>query len=150
MTYATDPDVVSMLGTIGNRLPSWVTVATFRDLANAELVDRLAAVYPHGIPTFTGTGLEAVRWAEAKLAAAEILDAVRVNLPDLGDAPDRLRASVDRTLDGGIVGYPPGSTDVEGGTPGEIASPTPRVSSYTPLSAFPDPYDAARGVSRFE
>lgn len=148
MTYSADTDVVDQLGTLGTRLPGWVVVSTFRNIAHATITDRLGREYPDGIPLFSGASADVVRYAEAKLAAAEILEAIRVNLPDLGDAPDRLRASVEETLTGGIVGYPPGSAavDVDGdpGTPGVAAVAGPRVSSFTPLSAFPDPYAPAR------
>lgn len=151
MTYSLDGDVTNALGTIGNRLPSWVTVETFRNMANAEILDRLARVYPDGIPTFEGPALEVVKYAEAKLAAAEILEAIRVNLPDLGDAPDRLRTSAYDAIGDGVVGYPPGSADTGStSTPGQTSTPGPRVSSFTPLSAFPDPYGLGRTGARFE
>lgn len=149
--YADVPDVRNVLGTIATRLPAWLDddkIGEFLSIAHAEILSRLWEVYPATIPTFTGPGADVLRYAEAKLAGAEILEALRVNLPDLGEAPDRLRESVERTLAGGVVGYPPGSVDVDDDgdpdTPGVSSTPGPRVSSFTPLSAFPDPYAAAR------
>lgn len=151
-TYATATDARNALGTLRDRLPSWVEVEAFVVMAHATVVDRLARPYPNGIPTFDGVGLHAVRYAEAKIAAAEILEAIRVNLPDLGDAPERMRAAAYETLDDGVVGFPPGSSDDPGTpTPGASTStPGPRVSSFTQLSAFPDPYGEARSDARFE
>jgi len=152
--YATDADVRNVLGQVGNRLPSWVVVSKYVAIAHATVVDRLAKVYPDGIPPFAGDAVDVVAFAEAKLAAAEILEAIRVNLPDLGDAPDRLRASAFSSMDDGVVGYPIGSVDVPGDgttTPGTVSSPGPRLSSFTPLSAFPDPYEPARDpAARFQ
>lgn len=145
MSYSTDDEVRNRLGPIGNRLPTWISLPAFRSTAYADVVDRLARVYPDGIPTFTGAGLTLVASAEAKLATAEILEALRVNLPDLGDAPDRLKSSAYAALDDGVVGYPVGSVDAGSpSTPGAVASPAPRVSSFTPLSAVEDPYAEAR------
>lgn len=145
--FAADQDVRNVLGTVGNRLPAWIVIARYLSIAHATVVDRLARAYPNGIPTFEGDAADVVSFAEAKLAAAEILEAIRVNLPDLGDAPDRLRDSAFSSIDDGVVGYPIGSSDVPGGDPAAPAAtstPGPRVSSFTPLSAFPDPYEPAR------
>lgn len=144
MSYSTDDQVRNRLGPIGNRLPTWVDLPEFRATAYADVVDRLARVYPDRIPTFEGAGLTLVASAEAKLATAEILEALRVNLPDLGDAPERLKVSAYAALDDGVVGYPAGSSDAGGSTPGQVANPGPRVSSFTPLSAVADPYAEAR------
>jgi len=154
-TYATDPDVLNFLGQIRNRLPEWIGTAELRapflEIAHSEVVDSLAAAYPQGVPSFTGAGRDVVRYAEAKLAAAQILDAVRVNLStDQLDAPDRLRSSAFLSLEGGVAGYLPDTeqtpTPGGGGTGGGTTTtgPRPRVSSYTSLSAFPDPYEGVR------
>lgn len=143
--YTTVPDVVLVLGKIGPRLPAEIDVAAFVDMAHADVVDRLADVYTHGIPAFDGDGLQAVRWAEAKLAAAEILGIVRNMVNDVGDAPALLRAEVERTLAGGIVGYPPGSYTNDPNVPGVPVTTRPQVSSATPTSMFPDPYEDRRG-----
>lgn len=149
--YSTDDDVRNSLGNVRDRLPTWVSIPTFRATAHATILDRLSRVYPDGIPTFGGAAGEVVRYAEAKLAAAEILEAIRVNLPDLGDAPDRLREDAFRAVDDGVVGYPAGSTDTGSpSSPGQTSTPGPRVSSFTPLSAFPDPYGLGREGARFE
>jgi hypothetical protein len=144
--YASDQDVADVLGTIASRLPTWVSVPRFRASAHALVVDRLAKVYPDAIPAFDGNGLGVVTLAEAKVAAAEILDAIRVNLPDLGEAPAELRKSAWESLDDGVVGYPIGSggDSGSGGTGPTTTVAGPRVSSYTPASAFPDPYEAHR------
>jgi hypothetical protein len=146
--YSTDDDVTNVLGNIGNRLPEWVTVADWRTLAHAEAVDMLAKVYPRGIPAFAGDGLVVVRYAEAKLAAAAILEAIRVNLPDLGDAPDQLREDAVRILSDGVIGYPADSELVDDDdnpeTPSVPVQQAPVMSSFTPLSAFPDPYEVGR------
>lgn len=150
--YASTGDVETALGNLKGRLPASLSpIPTWLSLAHAEVIDLLSAVYPNGIPEFAdgSDGVEAVRWAEAKIAASEILEAVRINLSDLGDAPQRLRDSAVRTLVDGVVGYPPGSTTIDDpDNPGTSVpvSARPRVSSYTPASAFPDPYDALRGL----
>lgn len=146
-TYAADQDVTDVLGVLAGRLPAFVSIPRSINVAHATVLDVLAQVYPTSIPTFTGDGLDVVRYAEAKLAAAEILEQIRINLPDLGDAPDRLVKSAMSALVDGVVGYPIGSVDSEtpGGGGGTTTTvPGPRMSSFTPVSAFPDPYDAAR------
>lgn len=141
--YATEGDVVTILGPIGNRLPSWVDVVEFLGMAHAQMIDELAKVYPEEIPTFASNGLAAVRWAEAKLAAAEILDAIRVNLgDDESTTAAELRASAVATVSDGVAGYRYGTVAIEGTE--ETATARPLVSSETSLSAFPDPYEAAR------
>lgn len=143
--FSSDDDVRLLLGPIGNKLPAWVIVADFRGMAHAEVVDKLGEVYPSGIPAFDGNAATVVRWAEAKIAAAEILDSIRVNLTeDQAAAADGLREAADRVLANGVVGYPVGATPDDGSTPGRVTVPGPRVSSFTPLSAFPDPYAEAR------
>lgn len=149
--YADEQDVRNALGTLAARLPSFVSLASNLSVAHAQVVDRLGQVYPNGIPTWAGDALDVVRFVEAKIAAAETLEQIRMNLPDLGDQPDRLRASAWASIDDGVVGYPPGSSDAGsgGGTP-STSVPGPRMSSFTPLSAFSDPYAAARDTSRFQ
>lgn len=151
--YAAEADVRNVLGPLGTptRLPSWISLADVLALAHAQVVDRLGFVYPNGLPTFSDDAVDVVRYAEAKVAAAEVLERLRVNLPDLGDQPDRLLKSAWASLDDGVVGYPPGSSDTGGTTPGTTSStPGPRSTSFTPLSAFDDPYAAARTSARFE
>jgi hypothetical protein len=145
-TYCTDEDVQQILGTLKNKLPSFVDLDKSRQMAHAELVDRLSLMYPK-MPIWAGAGLEALRWAEAKLTGADILDSIRINIDTVGDAPERLRAAVERTLEGGIVGYPPGSETVDDGDGNPVAVVrSPLVSSYTPVSAFPDPYADVRDM----
>lgn len=146
VTYCTDEDVDQILGMLKNKLPSFVDRDKARQMAHAELVDRLGMMYPK-LPLWAGAGLEAVRWAEAKLAGADILDSIRINLDTVGDAPERLRAAVERTLANGIVGYPPGSETVDDGDGNPVpVVRSPLVSSYTPVSAFPDPYADVRDM----
>ena len=149
--YASTGDVETVLGNLKGRLPANLSpLADFLAMAHAETMDVLTRVYPAEVPAFAGDGLTAVRWAEAKIAAAEVLEAVRVNLPDLGDQPDRLRASAMRTLVDGVIGYPAGGivvdTDGAGGSVTGIVGPQPRVSSFTPASAWPDPYAPLRDL----
>lgn len=146
MTFSTDTDVRNQLGAVASRLPTWVDLEANRAIANADVLDRLSRVYPNGIPAFTGPGADVVKFAEARLAAAETLEQIRVSLPDLGDTPDRLRTAAYDSLADGVVGYPPGSEtipdDPETGSTA-TTTPGPRVSSFTPLSVFPDPYAAS-------
>lgn len=154
MTYSTDDDVRNVLGSLRDRLPTWVDLPAFREVAYATTLEKLGQAYPAGIPTFDGAAADVVRFAEAKYAAAEILDALRVNLPaDSQDQPDRLRASADEALAGGVVGYLPAPADQLPPSPAEDppVSRMPVASSWTPFSAFPDPYAPARGLGgRFE
>lgn len=146
-TYCTDEDVKNVLGQLRNKLPSFVDLDLSRQMANAELRDRLAGYYPNALPAWAGAGFEIVRWCEAWLTAADVLDSIRINLDTVGDAPERLREKVARALDGGIVGYPPGSTTVDDGdgNPQAVVR-SPLVSSFTPVSAFPDPYADVRDI----
>jgi hypothetical protein len=153
--YANETQVTNLLGTLGNRLPAWVSIPSYLAIAHATVLDELANVYPGGIPVFEGPALDVVSWAEAKLATAEILDAIRVNLPtDAHDAADTLRASALAALSDGVVGYPAGSldgvdVDTDPSTPGVVTTVGPRVSSFTSLSAFPDPYADARTINPY-
>lgn len=147
--YASDDDVRHLLGTLRTRLPDWVVISEYLEVAHGLAVGVLAKVYPGGVPDFTGDAATVVRWAEAKIAAGEILSAIRVNLdPEAREVPDQMRAEAYETLGGPIVGFPVGGEEVDDDgdpdTPGIIVNPSPRVSSFTPMSAFPDPYDAAR------
>lgn len=145
--YSSDADVRLALGKFGNRLPTEVDVAAHGSMAHADVVDALSAAYPSGIPSFGGVGLEVVRWAEAKVAAASILAIVHASFPELADAPARMRADALATLSNGVAGYPAGSvTDPDDPTSPTPYAPSPRVSSFTPVSAFPDPYEDVRGL----
>lgn len=142
--YATVDDVRNLLGQLGSRLPGWVDLDAFLGIAHATTVDVLAGVYPEGIPDFTGNALAVVRHAEARYAAADVLNALRVSVPEIGDTPDRLVGAADAALRDGVVGHPVGASGDGGGT-GTPTGPGPLVSSFTPVSAFDDPYDPARG-----
>lgn len=154
MTYSTDDAVKNLLGPIATKLPAWVIVTDYRTTAYAETLDVLAGVYGNAIPAFTGAGLAVVALAESRFAAAGILESIRVLTGDDTDAPARLRAEARSSLVDGVPGYPVGAagTDTDGNpdTPDVYGTPSPRVSSFTPLSAFPDPYAAARDGSRFQ
>lgn len=142
--YATDPDIVAVLGKIGPRLPAEIAVATFGAIAHAETVDRLGEVYGDNVPAFTGNALEAVRWAEAKLAAAEILEALRASLPDVGETPVRLRQSAERTLSSTIPGAPAGGGTATDASGAAVAyGPTPLARNNAPGSLIVDPYSEA-------
>lgn len=146
--YSSDPDVRLLLGKIGGRLPAEVDVATFRSIAHADVLDRLGDAYGGTVPTLNAgsDALEAARWAEAKVAAAEILETLRASLPDLGEAPEQLRTSAYATLSRGLPGLLPGGGTTTGPDGSPVAtSPRPQVSSFTPVSLFEDPYDALRG-----
>lgn len=143
--YATVPDVVLALGALGPRVeatPS-VDLASHLSMAHAEVLDRLADAYgTRTLPVFTGDAMEAARWAEARIAAANVLDILRASLTDVSDVPERLRRSAWATIDGGLPGFRPGDPD-----PGSTPPPkfpedigVPRVSSCAPGSNFPDPY----------
>lgn len=147
--YASTDDVTGPLGSLASRLPAWVDRAVYLGMAHAQVVEALGDTYPQEIPTFEGPGLDVVKYAEAKLAAAEILSAIRVNLPaDAQAVPEAMRAEALETLARPIVGYPVDEEvlddDGDPDTPGIIVSSSPRISSFTPMSAFPDPYEAAR------
>lgn len=142
-TYSTDDDVLHLLGRIGSRLPDYVVVASFRSAAYAQIGESLGGVYTT-VPTFTKpTAVAALKWAEAKLAAADILDVLAADLnDDIRELPERWRAQVRETLAGGIVGYPPGGGDSETGEPVTPSYPaTPSVSHRTPGMLFPNAYD---------
>lgn len=140
--YATIADVRTALGRIGNRLPAEIDVAAFLAMGHATVLERLRAAYgPDGPPAFTGDGLEVVRWAEAKTAAAAILEILRSQLDSVGDAPDRMRRSAEADLLGGVIGYPPGGVDPDATGPlGPSAAQGPRTSSSGAYSLVPDPY----------
>lgn len=145
MTYATEANVTPLLGQLAGRLPGWVNVEEYLEIANAEVVEALGDVYPDNLPAFAGPGLAVVKLAEAKLATAAILSALRVNLPkEAQDVPEAMRAEALATLSNAVVGYPVGGVDVPGSpTPRKVGN-SPRHSSFTPMSAFADPYAAAR------
>lgn len=155
MTFSTDEQVRNALGNLRDRLPAYVVLEEYREIAEPLVLERLSTAYPTKVPTFEGPAAKIVALAESRIAAALILEGLRVNLPDLGEAPDQLRADAYALLDGGVVGYPAGSDttvddDGDPSTPSVPASTSPRVSSFTPLSAFPDPYEGARYGERFE
>lgn len=147
--YASEANVVTILGKLGPRLPAEIVVADHLAMAHATLTDRLARVYPRGLPEFADLGLDAVKWAEAKLAASTVLEAVRVSFPEMGNLPRQLRDDAFAAVDDGVVGYPPGSIDTPGSADTGTYAPGPRVSSATPVSAFVDPYDALRDDPAF-
>lgn len=141
-TYSGDDDVRHLLGRIGTRLPGYITISSFRSAAYAQIGEALGAIYPT-VPQFTKpTAVAALKWAEAKLAAADILDVLAADLTDdVRELPERWRAQVAETLAGGVVGYPPGSTDPDGEEISPTYPSTPSVSHRVAGSLLPDPYD---------
>lgn len=153
-TYATEPDVRAVLGKLGARLPAEVDPATHLDMAHASIADRLRDVYgtgPDDVPDFADEGLEVVRWAEAKLAAANVMSTLLLSLPSADrEAVTMLRAEAYADLDRGIPGYPVGGVDPDGpGGPVGSYPPGPSVSSgVSGSSLFVDPYDLTVGPDR--
>lgn len=141
-TYSSDDDVAHLLGRVGSRLPDYVRIPTFRAAAYAQMGEALGAIYPT-VPEFTKpAAVAALRWAEAKLAAADILDVLAADLSDdVRELPERWRAQVAETLAGGVVGYPPGSTAPDGEEVSPTYPATPSVSHRTPGMLTPNPYD---------
>lgn len=139
-------DVVFVLGRLGPRVRANVDIDldAFLSVAHSEALDRLVTVYGSpSLPTFTGDALVALRWAEAKLAAADILDMLRTTLgDDQAEVPERLRRSAWATLDGGVPGFRPGDpVPGEDGPPLPTWTSQPRHTSATPVSNFANPYD---------
>lgn len=145
MTYADPEDVVVVLGKIGPRVLANETVdlAEHLSIANVDVREYLRRAYPRGVPTFTPEGLTTLRWAEARIAAAAVLDILRASMPtDVAEVPERLRASAFATLAGGVPGSPVGD-DTPGPPPDAVIDRTsPRHSAYA-VSNFADPYDPA-------
>ncbi len=144
-TYSDDGDVRVALGPLGTRLPAQIDLPSHRAMAFAEIQGRLADLYPNGFPAFTIAGTAALRWAEAKLTAASVLEVLRASSADVGDVPAALRRSVEETLSGGIVGSPAGTApavDSDPATPvvdtGPVWSGQERVVRVR--SVFADPY----------
>ena len=136
--FCDDADVKTTLGRLGSRPLPGIDVGEHIAAAHADVLGRLGALYVN-LPTFAGNGLVVLRWAEAKLAAAAILDILAADLnDDVREVPERLRASAYETLSAPIVGYPPSGTTPDGGSQPVYAS-TPRSSPGGSL--FVDPYD---------
>ena len=138
--YAAPADALLTLGPVGTRtLPAGIDVDAHVAMAHAQVMERLAEVYPNGLPTFTGVGREVVRWAEARLAGASLLDALRAHLGgDTTATATDLRVSALATLEGTIPGYPAGSGPTE---PGATPRPSlPRHTSTMVGSIVADPY----------
>jgi hypothetical protein len=142
--WATDVEVKTTLGKIGSRVEAaGIDIDAHISRAHSQAVDRLVKVYAtRTLPAFTGDALEAAKWAEAQLAAANILDILRASLDSVSDLPERLRASAWETLDAGLPGFRPGDP-----TPGADDPPFPPETagssgrhSAAAASAFPDPY----------
>lgn len=145
--YASDADVVTVLGPLGARVQAaaGINLEAAVSAAHAEALDRLLVAYGTLPPRFTGDAGNAVRWAEAQLAGADVLDILRAAMTDVSDIPERLRRSAWAKLDGGLPGFTPGDptpTDPPTDPPFTPApdAGVPRVSSAAPLSNFPDPY----------
>jgi hypothetical protein len=136
--YADPDDVRLALGPLGGRLPVGFDVDRHLRRAHAEVLDELGTVYRAGVPTFTGDGAEAARFAEANVAAANILDALRAHLGDVSQLATDLRAAAARTVTGGVPGFP---VDAGPTVPGTTSRPAvPQVSHVARVSVFGDPY----------
>jgi hypothetical protein len=149
VTYAAVEDVRAVLGKLGDR-PGLPDLEVHLAMAHADVVDRLSDVYGPTLPTWRPVAAEAVRWAEAKIAAASVLDILRAALDDASRVAEELRASAYATIAGGLPGQRPGDATPE---LEEGQSPVPSLprSSYTVagtggLSNFADPYGGAYPV----
>lgn len=140
-TYASVEDVRVALGNLGNRLPATIDLDGHLGMAHAVVVDKLTDAYPGEIPTFTGPGLDVVRWAEARIAAADILDILRASTTTDSPVAETLRQTAYDTLDRGVPGFRPGGPTT---TPGTTPMPArPRVSHVATTTVFADPYTPA-------
>lgn len=141
--WATVEDVYDTLGKMGPKVKDADDAGRFDtasqlQAARAEAYNRLERVYGPGRVPDPGAGtagLEVIRWAVARLAAANTLDILRAALPDVSELPERLRRSAWDALGAGLPGFPPG------GGPGNPTSNAPWASSGG-VSLFPDPYAA--------
>lgn len=142
--YAEAEDVTFLLGKLGARLPAGYDLDRAVRLAHAKAVDVLRTAYGATVPTFEGDGAEVVRWAEAKLAAAEVLTSLRTALSDTQAViPDTWRAEARAELIDGVPGYPLGGADPDGEGPAGPSVPRgPQSSTYAYGSIFPDPSTA--------
>lgn len=139
-TYATAADVRIVLGALGSR-PGLPDIDPRLSMAHAEVLDRLSDVYGPTLPVWRASAAEAVRWAEAKLAAADLLDVLRATRDDDSTVAEKLRASAYATISGGLPGQRPGDASTSPDTPPGATPPTlPLLSSTATLSNFPDPY----------
>lgn len=139
--WSSEQDVYDTLGKLGPKVKDAADGGRFDtgaqlEAARAEAVTRLEVLYGvGGVPNpEEGAGFEVIRWAVARLAAANVLDILRASLPDVSELPERLRRTAWATLGDGIPGFPPG-----GGpdTPGRRTTP---LGSAGGVSQFPDPY----------
>jgi hypothetical protein len=149
--YAQPGDVHTALGKLGNR-PGLPDVDKHLAMAHAEVLDLLGDVYGATIPDpFRPIAAEALRWAEAKLAAAAILDILRAAYPDESAVAAQLRESALATIRGGLPGQRPGDTSGSV-TPPPGSGPVtlvPRLATEPPVSNFADPYAELYAVPRF-
>lgn len=138
-TYANADDVRLALGPLGNRLGPDVDVDAHLAMAHAEVLDKLADAYPGELPTFEGAGLDTLRWAEARLAAAAILDVLHAATNTDSAVAATLRTTAYDTLTRGVPGYRPGSASGPGAP---VPGPSlPVTSLRSRVSVFPSPYD---------
>jgi hypothetical protein len=141
--FASDEDVRLVLGPMGSTTPSDILTEAGIDVeeqiprAHAETLDKLTEVYGPVLPTIAGDALEAARWAEASLCAANILDILRASLDTDSEIPERLRRTAWDTLGRYLPGLRPGDPEDPGA--GAILT-RPVHSSSTPVSNFPNPY----------
>jgi hypothetical protein len=142
--WTSPADVVFVLGKLGPRVQANtdIDLDAFVSAAHAEALDRLADAYgTRTLPAFAGDALTVLRWAEAQLAAADVLDMLRATLgDDQAEVPERLRRSAWAKLDGGVPGFRPGDPAPADGVTYPTWTSSPAHSSSTPVSNFPDPY----------
>lgn len=141
-TWAGEEDVFDTLGKVGPKVKAATEAGRFDTAAqlaaaHVEAYTRLEGVYGVGrvpAPVADSVGHEVLRWAVARLAAANILDILRASLPDVSELPERLRRTAYATLDSPVPGFPPGGNP---GTPAAWGAP---FSTAGGVSQFPDPY----------
>lgn len=148
--FATAPDVRVVLGPMGSVIPTDILEEAGVDVeehiaaAHGEVLDRLADTYGPTLPTVTLAATPdaflVVRWAEAKICAADILDILRASMDTESEIPERLRRSAWDTLARGLPGLRPGDPTTPGTPPVVVWSGQPAHSSSTPVSNFPNPY----------
>lgn len=143
--YASDEQVRVVLGGLADRLPATISLEQRRAMAHAEVLERLVGTYGT-LPSaqWRPEALLAVQWAEAKIAAADILDIIRATRSDDSAVADKLRASAYATLGRALPGQPIAD---DGSTTPPVA-PLPYVPRSTGgASVFADPYaDIVGGV----
>lgn len=140
--FAGDRDVRDALGRLGDRLPADLDIPRRIAVAHADVVDRLVQTYGTDLPTWGPVALDLLRWTEAKLAAALILEQLTAAANVDPVLAVSLREAAHATLARGLPGHAPGQPDTV--TPRPPDGPAlPTVSTAAPGSNFADPYAPA-------